>query len=81
MIICVLIAIRGEWMDYWEDDLYEELIDQIMQGNELARTRLMGLIVGEYYKALKDSGMEKFLLEDLVSDYQWNLIREVNGEG
>ena len=67
-------------MKYWEDDLYDDLIDRIMKGNELARTRLLGLMVGEYCNALKDSGLKGVLLEDLVSDYQRNLIREVEGE-
>ena len=70
----------GDLMEYWEGDLYDDLIDRIMKGNELARARLLGLMVGEYCNALKDSGLEGILLEDLASDYQWNLIREVEGE-
>lgn len=67
-------------MEYWENDLYDQLIDEIMEGNELAKSRFLGLMVGEYYKALKDSGLEGYVLEDLMSDYQWCLLKDVENE-
>ena len=67
-------------MDYWEENLYNDILTKALTGDPVANAKLIGYMVGTYHDALIQSGVNPMLLEDLIMDYQWQIMREVEDE-
>ena len=63
-------------MDYWEEDLYADTLDKAMCGDPISAAKLLGYMVGSYIEALKGCGVEKYMIENLALDYQYELTKE-----
>ena len=63
-------------MKYWEDDLYQEILEKSLTGDPVSAAKLLGYMVGSYIEALKGCGVEKYMIENLALDYQYELTKE-----